>query len=584
MAVLKCKMCGGNIEVCDGMTIFECEYCGTRQTAPDDKDEVFAENIKYESENGPVKESVDRASADSLLKRAFIFLEDGKWDDADEYAEKVLDIEPENARAYFVKLMLNAEIRSESELINAEKPFDEDENFAKICRYDKALGEKLKETCDIIRGRNETDRRQMIYNRACVMADSARTESEFLSAAAEFAKITGFEDAFGRENDCREKAQNAHQTAEKNREEFELKVESVAAVLKSGTGKEMRRIEAKIALLKKLYDEFDSAALRSGELKNLISALQEECNEMNEKLTAVGIFRKKEKAELAENLIRAKNKIAACEKEAAETAKLYSGYETKESILKESEIAQAELAKLRESENTSLSYAKAYEMINSDPALADAVVERYPELPSAIPIAGRTFSFGKYIQNGRAKKPIEWLVLETNGKTAVLISKYALFCRPYNEKSVNATWETCSLRKWLNGEFINRAFSEDEQARIATVKVSAAKNPKYSTYPGSAVNDKVYLLGLAEAEKYFATDELRKCIPTDHAKRQGAGSGKGEMTANGEPVCRWWLRSPGFYPFFSAMVYGDGAVSTHGDPVNTAGNAVRPVLQIILDF
>ncbi len=35
-----------------------------------------------------------------LLKRAFMFLEDGNWSEADEYCEKVLDIEPENAKAY----------------------------------------------------------------------------------------------------------------------------------------------------------------------------------------------------------------------------------------------------------------------------------------------------------------------------------------------------------------------------------------------------------------------------------------------------------------------------------------------------
>ena len=32
-----------------------------------------------------------------LLRRAFMFLEDGNWDDADSYCEKVLDQDPENA-------------------------------------------------------------------------------------------------------------------------------------------------------------------------------------------------------------------------------------------------------------------------------------------------------------------------------------------------------------------------------------------------------------------------------------------------------------------------------------------------------
>ena len=34
MAVLKCKMCGGELNLEDGMTVAECEYCGSKQTVP----------------------------------------------------------------------------------------------------------------------------------------------------------------------------------------------------------------------------------------------------------------------------------------------------------------------------------------------------------------------------------------------------------------------------------------------------------------------------------------------------------------------------------------------------------------------
>lgn len=39
MAVFKCKMCGGNLEVQEGMTVCECEYCGSTQTVPSLDDE-----------------------------------------------------------------------------------------------------------------------------------------------------------------------------------------------------------------------------------------------------------------------------------------------------------------------------------------------------------------------------------------------------------------------------------------------------------------------------------------------------------------------------------------------------------------
>ena len=39
MAVLKCKMCGGSLEIQEGTTVYECEYCGSKQTIPTIDDE-----------------------------------------------------------------------------------------------------------------------------------------------------------------------------------------------------------------------------------------------------------------------------------------------------------------------------------------------------------------------------------------------------------------------------------------------------------------------------------------------------------------------------------------------------------------
>ena len=39
MAVIKCKMCGGDLQIIEGETVAECEYCGTKQTVPKVDDE-----------------------------------------------------------------------------------------------------------------------------------------------------------------------------------------------------------------------------------------------------------------------------------------------------------------------------------------------------------------------------------------------------------------------------------------------------------------------------------------------------------------------------------------------------------------
>lgn len=79
MAFLKCKMCGGSLEIQDGMTTCECEYCGTIQTVPSDHDE----NVR------------------NLFNRANILRIKAEFDKAEEMYEKILQISPDEAEAYW---------------------------------------------------------------------------------------------------------------------------------------------------------------------------------------------------------------------------------------------------------------------------------------------------------------------------------------------------------------------------------------------------------------------------------------------------------------------------------------------------
>ena len=94
--------------------------------------------------------------------------------------------------------------------------------------------------------------------------------------------------------------------------------------------------------------------------------------------------------------------------------------------------------------------------------------------------------FGTYEQDNdttNGKEDIEWLVLAKKGNRILVISDKALDRQPYNSSRTRVTWETCTFRKWLNNDFINAAFSDDENAMIPTVTVSADKNPEYDTDP-----------------------------------------------------------------------------------------------------
>ena len=186
--------------------------------------------------------------------------------------------------------------------------------------------------------------------------------------------------------------------------------------------------------------------------------------------------------------------------------------------------------------------------------------------------------FGRYLasHDGRPQ-PISWQVLAREGKRLLVISKYGIDCRQYNKELVGVTWEQCSLRKWLNKQFLHTAFNVHEQHIIPRVSLSADKNPSYNTDPGRATEDQIFLLSIPEVNRYFKSDKDRKCRPTKYAVERGC------YVDSTNKTCWWDLRSPGSSPLNVAFVYTDGAVDGRGGGVDGARGAVRPALWINLD-
>ena len=197
---------------------------------------------------------------------------------------------------------------------------------------------------------------------------------------------------------------------------------------------------------------------------------------------------------------------------------------------------------------------------------------------------GDTYIFGTYEQDNdtsNSKEAIKWIVLAKDGNRILLLSEKGLDCKPYNNTFTNVTWETCSLRKWMNSTFLNAAFSAKEQKCIVNTSVPADKNPDYSTDPGNATMDKVFLLSITEANKYFSNNEVGKCVPTIYAIANGAKTSN-SFTMGDAVTSRWWLRSPGYKQTFAASGIDSGNVFSHGLPVPCRG-CVRPALWINLD-
>ncbi len=189
---------------------------------------------------------------------------------------------------------------------------------------------------------------------------------------------------------------------------------------------------------------------------------------------------------------------------------------------------------------------------------------------------GDYVKFGEYYQsNKQNKEEIEWKVIAKKSKRILLLTKYAIDCKPYNKTDKPTTWADSSMRKWLNDEFLKENFTSGEEKLIDLATVNADKNSNYATSPGFKTKDKVFVLSIVEVKKHLGRKGL-DCKPTNYTKDFGAYIDED----NGN--CWWWLRTPGEKPTDAAYVGVDGEIRYPGDSVYIGSGSVRPVLWIDL--
>lgn len=165
-------------------------------------------------------------TTDALLKRAFMFLEDGDFESADEYCEKVLDINPECAQAYLGKLMSELEVHKQDDLQNCEKPFDDSLNYQKTMRFaDDDLKNKLAEDIDYINKRNKAAEIEEVYQDGVSCMSEAMVENDFIIAAELFEEIKDYKDSAELAKKCRENAIVAKKQAEIEKEKLKPIIE-----------------------------------------------------------------------------------------------------------------------------------------------------------------------------------------------------------------------------------------------------------------------------------------------------------------------------------------------------------------------
>ena len=192
---------------------------------------------------------------------------------------------------------------------------------------------------------------------------------------------------------------------------------------------------------------------------------------------------------------------------------------------------------------------------------------------------GESVAFGVYPQTkkGKDSTPIEWLVLENDGSSVLLISKFILDSVPYNTKKVDMNWRDCSLRVWLNSDFYTKAFSESDKACIVESTVSG--NGSMGKDDENVVTtDKVFLLNIPESKQHFAKAADRIAMGTEFAKSKKSFTGKLEVYKEHSP---YWLRNRSDYgPQVAAVVDNGGMPNPTGGNIHLEYEGVRPVIRV----
>ena len=201
----------------------------------------------------------------------------------------------------------------------------------------------------------------------------------------------------------------------------------------------------------------------------------------------------------------------------------------------------------------------------------DAILMEAEKLKHSV---GDTMEFGCW----PADKKIEWTIVASEGNNILLVSTHVIDANKFHDKYEDTTWAGSFIRKYLNEEFYQKAFSEQEKRRILLRPVKAYKNALYPTDPGEDTEDKIFLLSVNEVREYLESNDLVKAEPTPHALASGVE--KDEKTGG----CYWWLRTPGNAGCNVARVSGVGIILEHGFFASDNHNGIRPAMWISIDL
>ncbi len=201
----------------------QCPNCHSRDVEAL-SEEKFKELQRREQMSGVQVSVNSNASTESLLTRAELMLEDGDWPSANAYCDHVLDAEPDNARAYMLKLMAELGAHNTRELAEQKKPLEGNTSYERALRFaSPELKKELEDYNSAIKERIEQARLAAAYDDALSIYDKVTTETELRALADRFGAIAGFRDADTLRWECSRRADDMRREAERRAAEAAAK-------------------------------------------------------------------------------------------------------------------------------------------------------------------------------------------------------------------------------------------------------------------------------------------------------------------------------------------------------------------------
>jgi len=158
----------------------------------------------------------------------------------------------------------------------------------------------------------------------------------------------------------------------------------------------------------------------------------------------------------------------------------------------------------------------------------------------------------------------DWRVLNVQDDKILILSENIIETRAYHYTDEYTTWSECDLRKYLNGDFLNKTFSQEDRDRILDTEVVTNSNTWFGTDGGLPTTDKIFLLSLEEVIQYFGDSGQLKSrsgkvnwFSDEYLLLRVAYDKSGESSW-------WWLRSPGKRANRSACVNCAGGIHVRG--------------------